>query len=975
MGIGLSGMVSGLDTDAIVKAMVSGQQAKATKVENKITLNKWTKEAWSGLNTKIYSFYTKYASKLRLQSTYLTRTASSSNESIAKATASSGAAVGTHTLKVKSLASSQYVTGGQLKAREKDAQGNLVEINKKANYNKNSKLMDMGVAEGTIITITGKKDEADKKEVKLEVTKDTTVNNFLNACKDAGLTASFDTGQQRFFISSSESGEENAFSITTNNLSVDTMSALNSLEEERTDGNGKVIKLIDTSILTAEEKKNYEEAMATIRKNMDMVCSVIEKSETTTALSKTEQGIMDAVNVVKDTAKRTYAVQTATNEELEKIDALFENISNLHTNAPDYKLGDLNGDGTIDKDGGYSSLDYTYVSLANKAKANLETGLRKQYAETTAREALRDKLNSITDETEKAKYLSPDTDLLTFTKENVDAAKKTKETLEAKGLDKLTEEEKSKLTEATKLIDTWELVGVDGQSIGSKYTQAYTTNDTTQIGYTQENVLQEMKNILINTDVYKNNVVKRKEEILASKDDGTIAVLKSKADEVATFLDLASFEESNEENYILEEQKKLLEQQNDIFDTLKALVNDPTYAGNDSNISSDLLYVEAIEELKEKPDMVDKVLYVLEHGSDGIEDEDLKNNLDTICNALKDVLTDAGEEKLKTGLGQISVKSEQINAGLEKLEELKQSAISCMGLGNIDGSAVAQDSNTSGMVVVKAEKAVFTLDGAEMEESSNEFTVNGITLNLTGKTVGDEEIQITVGKDTESCYKVIKEAIDEYNKLIEEMNTLYNANSARGYDPLTDEQKEAMSETDIENWEKKIKDSLLRRDDTLGTLLSSMRNSLATSYKDDDGKIYSLSTYGIVTGNYTEKGKLHIYGNEDDGTYATYEDRLKKALEDDPEQVMEVMTKVFGNLYETMTEKCAKTEISSALTFYNDKQYNNLLKDYEDDLDILEDRIKELEDRYYKQFTAMEKAMSTLQNQSNSLASLLGTGA
>ena len=86
MGVGLSGMISGLDTDAIVKAMVSGQQAKATKVENKITLNKWTKEAWSGLNTKIYSFYTKYASKLRLQTSYMTRTASSSNESIVKAT-------------------------------------------------------------------------------------------------------------------------------------------------------------------------------------------------------------------------------------------------------------------------------------------------------------------------------------------------------------------------------------------------------------------------------------------------------------------------------------------------------------------------------------------------------------------------------------------------------------------------------------------------------------------------------------------------------------------------------------------------------------------------------------------------------------------------------------------------------------------------------------------------------------------------
>ena len=87
MGIGLSGMISGLDTDSIVKAMVSGQQLKATKVEIKITLNKWTTEAWSGLNTKIYSFYTKFASKLRLQSSYMTRTAKSSDESVATATA------------------------------------------------------------------------------------------------------------------------------------------------------------------------------------------------------------------------------------------------------------------------------------------------------------------------------------------------------------------------------------------------------------------------------------------------------------------------------------------------------------------------------------------------------------------------------------------------------------------------------------------------------------------------------------------------------------------------------------------------------------------------------------------------------------------------------------------------------------------------------------------------------------------------
>ena len=208
------------------------------------------------------------------------------------------------------------------------------------------------------------------------------------------------------------------------------------------------------------------------------------------------------------------------------------------------------------------------------------------------------------------------------------------------------------------------------------------------------------------------------------------------------------------------------------------------------------------------------------------------------------------------------------------------------------------------------------------------------------------------------------------------MNKLYDADSARGYDPLTDEQKEAMTEEDIKNWEDKIKGSLLRRDNTLGSLLTSMRSALSSTYTDEEtGKTYSLSTFGIVTGNYTEKGKLHIYGDADDATYATYGDRLKKALEEDPDAVMDTLTSVFGKLYDTMTEKCAKTEISSALTFYNDKQLTSLRKDYEEDLDVMEDRIKEMEDKYYKQFTAMETALSKLQSQTNSLASLLGSTA
>ena len=272
MGIGLSGMISGLDTDSIVKAMVSGQQLKATKIENKITLNKWTTDAWSSLNTKIYSFYTKYASKLRLQSSFMTRTAKSSNESAVTATASSSAAVGTHSLQIKQLASSQYVTGAKL--------------GKADTYNKNSKLTEMGtgVKAGTIITITGNKGTDSEEVTKLEVTDKTTVNDFLEACKKSGLTASFDATQQRFFISSSQSGSDDAFSITTSELSENAANVFNEINDA-----------IDTAALSASEKTAYNDAMTTLKQNMSVINTVLSADYNES--DKTQKAVYDAINV------------------------------------------------------------------------------------------------------------------------------------------------------------------------------------------------------------------------------------------------------------------------------------------------------------------------------------------------------------------------------------------------------------------------------------------------------------------------------------------------------------------------------------------------------------------------------------------------------------------------------------------------------------------------------------------------------
>lgn len=89
MAIRMSGLTSGLDTESIVEALVSAQKTKTTKVENKLTKSEWTEEIWSDLNKKIYSLYTTELSKFKTQGNYKAKKVSSSNDSIATATATS----------------------------------------------------------------------------------------------------------------------------------------------------------------------------------------------------------------------------------------------------------------------------------------------------------------------------------------------------------------------------------------------------------------------------------------------------------------------------------------------------------------------------------------------------------------------------------------------------------------------------------------------------------------------------------------------------------------------------------------------------------------------------------------------------------------------------------------------------------------------------------------------------------------------
>ena len=115
MAIRLSGMNSGLDTDAMVQELVSAYALKKETYVKKQTKQEWTMDAWKDINTKVYGFYTNTLSNMRYSSNYNLRKASISNSSIAQVSASNGAVTSTQSLAVKQLASSAYMTGGEIK--------------------------------------------------------------------------------------------------------------------------------------------------------------------------------------------------------------------------------------------------------------------------------------------------------------------------------------------------------------------------------------------------------------------------------------------------------------------------------------------------------------------------------------------------------------------------------------------------------------------------------------------------------------------------------------------------------------------------------------------------------------------------------------------------------------------------------------------------------------------------------------------
>ena len=276
---------------------------------------------------------------------------------------------------------------------------------------------------------------------------------------------------------------------------------------------------------------------------------------------------------------------------------------------------------------------------------------------------------------------------------------------------------------------------------------------------------------------------------------------------------------------------------------------------------------------------------------------------------------------------------------------------------------------------IDAKNAKITLNDTEYESNTNVFSINGLTITAMKET--SEDIVVTTKDDVDGIYDMIKSFLKDYNSIINEMDKLYNADSAKGYEPLTDDEKDAMSDSEVEKYEQKIKDALLRRDSNLSTVSSTLKEVMSSGLEVNGKQMY-LSDFGIETLSYftaaeNEKNAYHIDGDADDSSTSGNADKLKSMISSDPDTVVSFFSGLFKNLYTKMSDLSKSVEgYRSYGNFYDDKKMKSDYDDYTSKISDLEDKLNDYEDKWYSKFSKMETALAKLQSNSSAVTSLLG---
>lgn len=913
MPIRITGLASGLDTESIISALVSSYNYKTNKYKKAQTKLSWKQDAWKSLNTKIYSLYSSVGN-MKLSTAYNLKSTTVSDSTKATVKAGNNAPTGTQQLNIIKVAQAGYLTGAQL-LNSTTTSTTLAELG----YTGGDAKINLTKGDGTTKEIT--------------LTQGSTVGDVIASLKDAGVSANYDATNHRIFISSKETGKDNDFTLTGANT--EGARALYQLGlSVGSDATNATYKSY-TQYYDADGNKLQQNVVDAIRTYQDAKTAYETASAQNTNLTSA-YGYATAYSEMQDALKNS----GLTTDEQKKLTTLLGMSATQRVNSVMDASGNVYTKSTTLDDG---STIYEYGS-----------GNDKKYIQaiTTAK----DDHNNIYTKNADGNYVDSGAGLVY----------------------KATGEKDSDGNEY------YVYTAPDGQEA-----KIAMKNETTN--YYQADVAQKGYTEYTDNDgiVYRSN-----EKGNYTGSDGKTYKLENNT---FTEIDSDGNAVSNGRTAtVTEDQKKEVK---------------TTYSHGNTALSDTTRAADLLSRFREnhKDTLTDEVISkltsniekvnVYESAEDSLDDTDTyskKNIISSIQQAYQSGGASAVTEVTNKYAEKITENQTAMTTAQKKMDDNSVvSSLAAMDSTSSDYTTAlaafvnkVQDSQrildqsstltNAGAMKIDGCDSEIKLNGITYTSSLNTYSINGLSITAMQAT-GDGDtnaITVTTATDTQAIYDKIKSFLTQYNSLINEMTSLYNADTAKGYEPLTDDEKSAMSDSEVEKWEEKIKSSLLRRDDSLESVMNLMTNAMSQPVTID-GKKYYLSSFGIKTLGFlnapeNQQNAYHIDGDEDDTATSGNEDKLMAMINSDPDTVVSFMQQLTTNLYDAIGTKMKSSTLSSIYKVYNDKEMASEYSDYTTTIKKWEQKLQDQEDAYYKKFSAMETALSKLQSQTSSLSNLFG---
>ncbi len=269
-------------------------------------------------------------------------------------------------------------------------------------------------------------------------------------------------------------------------------------------------------------------------------------------------------------------------------------------------------------------------------------------------------------------------------------------------------------------------------------------------------------------------------------------------------------------------------------------------------------------------------------------------------------------------------------------------------------------------------------DAVELRRSSNTIDIDGMTVSLKGtfnesNTDPTAAITFDAKVDTEKVTTAVKDMIEAFNEIIKLSNDELSTKPNRDYAPLTDEQKEEMTEDQIKEWEKKAKEGMLFNSSELRSFTSEIR----FIFSSDSKTIETLENMGItVSSTYSDHGKISFD-----------EEKFKAFLEQDSDTVAElfagtaetsangqdgIMTKIYdvfdkyaatsGATKGVFVEKAGAVESPLSMLQNTLQKEMDSIDDY---IERLQSKLEDETERYYQKFTSLETYIQQMNSQSS----------